>query len=47
MYVDPNPGLADEEGRRLIFPNPTLEAAHDDDEPAQIDRVFLIFCCPR
>jgi hypothetical protein len=43
FYVDANPGLADEEGRRLIFPNPTA----NDAKPALIDKVYLVYCCPR
>lgn len=38
FYVDPN-ALGDEQGLRLIFPNPT-------DKPGAIERLFLVYCCP-
>jgi hypothetical protein len=41
-YVDPNPILPIEEGRRIIFPNPRFEA----EKPELIERVFLVYCCP-
>lgn len=46
FFVDPNPVISDEAGRRLIFPNPRVDDLATDPS-ALIDHVVFVFCCPQ
>jgi hypothetical protein len=46
FYLDPDPELMDEFGRRGIFPNPRVDDLATD-PTALIDTIIFIFCCPQ
>lgn len=46
FYLDPDPELMDEFGRRGIFPNPRADELAAD-PTALIDNIIFIFCCPQ
>lgn len=46
FFVDPNPSSPEEDGRRLIFPNPRSDDLVSDPS-ALIETVIFVFCCPQ
>jgi len=46
FYLDPDPELLDEIGRRMIFPNPRAEDLLTDPS-LLIENVIFVFCCPQ
>ena len=46
FYLDPDPELLDEIGRRMIFPNPRAEDLISDPS-LLIENVIFVFCCPQ
>ncbi len=46
FYLDPDPELSDEIGRRMIFPNPRAEDLLDD-PTLLIENVIFVYCCPQ
>jgi hypothetical protein len=46
FFLDPNPAVPDETGRRMIFPNPLVDDL-DTDPTALIENIIFVFCCPQ
>ena len=46
FYLDPDPELIDEIGRRMIFPNPRADDLLND-PTLLIENVIFVYCCPQ